>query len=123
MSVLAPDESMHYVVVAPGSEYENQEFPPPSATGALRGVVGRFYAVMAPFAIAASLFAPVEPRMITRVRSTAGTGIYQPTFQWLPDEWKYMPEYITEEQVDSLRQLLAVPAITDVGFDFRSDLD
>jgi hypothetical protein len=120
-SAQVPDESTHYVILVPGGTHENQELPPPpSATGALRGVVGRFYAMMAPFAIAASLFAPAEPRMITRVRSTAGTGIYEQAFPWLIDQWKYMPEYITVEQVEDLRQLLATPPMTDVGFDFRS---
>ena len=115
----------HYVVVSQlgASSDDPLERYSASSTGSLRSLVSRFYAVMAPMAVTAGLFAPADPRLIARSRSISETGVMTGYFHWFSDEWRYMPEYITEEQVEELRQLLALPVTTDLGFDSRGFAD
>ena len=116
--------SARYVIDYAGSSSEGVDLSTSqSATGPLRSVVDRFHAFAVPMAIVASLFAPAEPRYISRTRSSSVTGMVRAQFSWVHDEWRYMPEYITEQQVEELRNLLSLPAVPDVGFDYRDYLD
>jgi hypothetical protein len=115
-------ESIQYRVVGLGNLDESLPaaagLRAPSSTGSLRSLLGRVNAAIAPAAVVASFFAGVEPRVLTRISTSAATGIVQSDFQWFRDEWRYMPEYISREQVDELRTILALPIRVD-GFDYR----
>jgi hypothetical protein len=83
-------------------------------------VRNRFSSFMTPIAVALAIFAPAPP-MGRRYRagSSASETLLWHAW-WEDDEWHYVPELITREQVEDLQRLLNLPPISDVEFDFRN---
>jgi hypothetical protein len=87
----------------------------------VRSWANRFTSFMTPIAIVTAIFAPVPPSAGWRIRTLSETTAYRPWLDkvWDEDEWRYVPELVSPEQIDALNALLALPLVPDLEFDFR----
>jgi hypothetical protein len=87
----------------------------------VRTWANRFTSFMTPIAVVSAMFAPVPPSAGWRIRTHSETTAYRSWLEkvWDEDEWRYVPEYVSPEQVDALNALLALPLVPDLDFDFR----
>jgi hypothetical protein len=82
----------------------------------------RLRAYMLPFAIAAALAAPVPPRDLRRQYIvSAATEMLELDWDRVEDLWEPIQELITNEQVQALNALLAIPYTNDPGFEYLAD--